>query len=121
MRKFRFIGNPDEYDILFIKFGEVYNENDIPWTEDGKPNKDWTIDKNVLGAFKEYPEDWEEVFDEPIKQLHKDTDLGYFAGVALNGLLSDQKRSGSSKDFAETAILFAKELINQLDEKNKAL
>jgi len=54
------------------------------------------------------------------KKLHKDTDLGYFAGVAMQSiLLSDSYKSASARTKAENAVFLAKELIKQLDQEAK--
>ena len=106
MRKFRFIGDPEDYNNDVI-FGEIYLEN-------YQPNK-WPL--SVIGYFG-LPE-WEEVIEKP-KPLHKDTDLGYFAGVAMQSiLLSDSYKSASARTKVENAIFLAKELIKQLDQEAK--
>ena len=113
MRKFRFIGDPEDYDIWKIKpvVNQVY---------------DWELFKKNHGTLKDRDidcfyedEDWEEVIDNP-KPLHKDTDLGYFAGVAMQSiLLSDSYKSASARTKVENAIFLAKELIKQLDQEAK--
>jgi hypothetical protein len=106
MRKFRFIGDPEDYNNDVI-FGEIYLENYQP--------KKWPL--SVIGYFG-LPE-WEEVIEKP-KPLHKDTDLGYFAGVAMQSiLLSDSYKSASARTKVENAIFLAKELIKQLDQEAK--
>ena len=103
MRKFRFIG--EEWDNVFEK-NKVYDGTFIP--------KELHYDVATY-SFK-FPEDWQEVFDEP-KKLHKDTDLGYFAGLALHGLLANSKNYDSTVNFSIAAIETAKELIQQLDQE----
>jgi hypothetical protein len=105
MRKFRFIGDPSEWD------GDL--EKDKIYAETFSP-KGWNY--NIVEGALNYPDDWEEVFDEP-KKLHKDTDLGYFAGVALRGLLANSKNYDSTVNFSIAAIETAKELIQQLDQE----
>jgi hypothetical protein len=94
--------------------------------------------------------DFEEVFDnawgtpQPFisdytSKSHKDTDLGYFAGLALNGILSslntttgiklfrkwskgDKPENGEKQieeSFSKLSISIAKELIKQLDKENR--
>ena len=94
MRKFRFIGDSEEW-------GNVFEKNKVYYLPTSSIN---------------FPEDWQEVFDEP-KKLHKDTDLGYFAGLALHGLLANSKNYDSTVNFSIAAIKAAKELIKQLDEE----
>ena len=72
MRKFKFIGKSIEYrssEEPALINGQVYSEDYIPWTDDGKPDNFWTIDKNVLNASKIYPQDWQEVFEGEKVQL----------------------------------------------------
>lgn len=70
-----------------------------------------------------YPEDWQEVFDNP-KQLHKDTDLGYFAGLAMQGQFSQVDKYLEAygdewvNPFIENSITLAKQLIKQLDKES---
>jgi len=139
MRKFRLIRNADDYDGSRV-IGEVLEETFIPWTVDGKPNHNWDRNQNVLDASQSYPRDWEEVFEgvsEGVKTLHKDTDLGHFAGVAMEGLLkmistiegantffaiSDAHNPNLAEIQVEDhlcsfAIKIAQQLIKQLDEQ----
>ena len=106
MRKFRFIGDPEEWDNVVEK-NKVYDCTFIP--------KEYSHYDIATYSFN-FPEDWQEVFDEP-KKLHKDTDLGYFAGVALHGLLANSKNYDSTVNFSIAAIKAAKELIQQLDQE----
>ena len=106
MRKFRFIGDPSEWDGDFEK-DKIYAETFIP--------KGWNY--NIVEGALNFPDDWEEVFDEP-KKLHKDTDLGYFAGLALQAILINDKNFGTDTDFQiEIAIHKAQKLIQQLDQE----
>lgn len=55
---------------------------------------------------------------------HKNTDLGYFTGLAMKGLLSNPKigtddKNASFESFAKYCIELAKETIKQLDLENK--
>ena len=111
MRKFRFIGDPEEWN-GGLKKNVIYNEDKIVINGyDDEFGYDW----NVLRIAEAYPEDWQEVFEG--KKLHKDTDLGYFAGVALHGLLANSKNYDSTVNFSIAAIETAKELIQQLDQE----
>jgi len=107
MRKFRFIGDPEDYNNDVI-FNEIYLENYQP--------KKWPL--SVIGYFG-LPE-WEEVIEKP-KPLHKDTDLGYFAGLFLQSDVI--KRSLYTDEYDDErctlAINLARELIRQLDEETK--
>jgi hypothetical protein len=102
MRKFKFIGDPKDYNNDVI-FGEIYLENYKP---NGGP-------LSVIGYFG-LPE-WEEVI-EKVKPLHKDTDLGYFAGLAMGGMLSSRSLLNDNQLCFES-IKLAKELIKQLDNE----
>ena len=104
MRKFRLI-NSDGYN--FSEKGKIYR------------GIEFLGRKQVFDLVEKYPEDWQEVFDEHTKPLHKDTDLGHFAGVVLRGILADRKKDDYPKGLDKTAINIAKELIKQLDEETK--
>lgn len=100
MRRFRLISRDDAYDPLI--YGEVYSGDVKPhgWEED------------VLWNAKFNAEDWEEVFEETL--LHQ-TDLGYYAGLAIQGLLSDPEFP--INDVSNMSLSIAKELIKQLKEE----
>ena len=105
MRKFRFVGDPDEYDWDEKPIvGKVY-----PGTHKGYYIENDFESRPIELWFNDFPEDWEEVTEvETVtkKPLHKDTDLGYFAGLMVaNGAM------------VEDAIYKAKELIKQLDNE----
>ena len=87
MRRFRLL-KQEGYNTLYK--GEIYDDSFIPGHV------------SVFELSRKYPEDWYEVFDEP-KQLHKDTDLGYFAGLAMQGLISNAPNGhlGNFKDGCE--------------------
>lgn len=124
MRKFKYIGNNlDGFNPMFEK-NVIYNE-------------DFSLGvgySNVGRIAQRYPHDWEEVFGEQVDPpkkvepttLHKDTDLGYFAGLALQGIHSNPdwvKTCKIEDDWEEyvsrsvsAAIDISKELIKQLDE-----
>ena len=58
-----------------------------------------------------------------IKPLHKDTDLGYFAGLVIKGLLSNPKigtdeKEASFEPFVKYCIELSKEMIKQLDQES---
>ena len=84
MRRFRFIGDPKEYS------GDFQKEAIYDYSVLGASVSN--IEMNVEWLFNEYTEDWQEVFDNDggtiIKPLHKDTDLGYFSGLAMQGQFS---------------------------------
>lgn len=54
MRRFRFVGNPNRYFYFNPIKGLVYDEDAI------------NGNRTILQTSKTYPEDWEEVFEEPI-------------------------------------------------------
>jgi hypothetical protein len=118
MRKFRFVGDPKTYgwDNKPV-VGEIYDATHKGYcVEDdfeSLPIEEWP--KNEGG------QDWEEVTEtepEP-KPLHKDTDLGYFAGLAMQGILANH--SGRDSVYIERVVSdsidCAKELIKQLDNE----
>lgn len=121
MRKFKFIG--DQYGVLEegntdyagYVIGEVYDYDSFA------PDCDF----NLLTSHyvKEYPKDWQEVFEEEkvqVTTLHKDTDLGYFAGLAMQAMISrSDQNSGWSEGETSQCIYIAKELINQLNKETK--
>lgn len=128
MRRFRFIGDELDANGYGKKqpcVGVVYNEDEIFCD---CSVLDWSKDN-----FLKICDEWQEVFEEkpmitdsPVtftshsNPLHKDTDLGYFAGLAMQGLLANPNRV---KDIGggevKNAILIAKELIKQLNEETK--
>jgi hypothetical protein len=106
MRKFRFIGDPKEWDGKLEK-NKIYDGAFTP--------QDWKC--NVAEGSFYFPEDWEEVYDEP-KRLHKDTDLGYFAGLALQAIINQPEYYGAKTiDQVRKSIEKAKEIIKQLDQE----
>jgi hypothetical protein len=109
MRKFRFIGEPVNTYYLLFKNG-IYNQNEIVESAfKDLDDKDWT----VLMYVENDPESWEEIFIN-----HKETDLGYFAGLALQSILMNTENFGTDTDFQiEMAIHKAKKLIKQLDQE----
>lgn len=111
MRKFRFVGHPDNYsrwEKLPI-FNMVFDEKSHAEYYGIGAESAWKILENMP--------DWQEVFDNP-KPLHKDTDLGYFAGLAMQGLCSNKRFLDAPFDeISELSISQAKELIKQLDKE----
>ena len=122
MRRFRFIGDPSDYLIEF-KRCNVYNGNQKAYKQ---------LEGTIEDDSKEYPNNWEEVFEIDPKDLnnfnssiiiepknHKDTDLGYFAGLAMQGIISSPYRKdiGEEEEIATLSIIVAKELIKQLDKE----
>jgi spermidine/putrescine-binding protein len=129
MRKFRFIGDPGDWGCDLQK-NKIYSADMIVTNGyDDEFGYDWV----VLRCAENNPEDWEEVFDKP-KKLHKDTDLGYFSGLALQAILSNPNTAGqiravygnvtaekADEIVSKKAITIAKELIKQLDQEQHAL
>lgn len=92
-----------------LKEGEVYDEDFTPLGSDF----------SVIQLVGDWPEDWEEVFDEP-KKLHKDTDLGYFAGLAMIGYLANSNADVvrmDQEEIAEYCVNHAQALIEALDKE----
>jgi hypothetical protein len=129
MRKFRFIGNSSdwEWDVNPIKRG-IYSMELLNKMRGGDPVDDDLVD------CKWGKENFEEVFEDKnykipilgynnvsVKQIHKDTDLGYFAGLAMAGILGNTELQYlcNEKDIAIDSIRYAKELIKQLDQEAK--
>lgn len=119
MRKFRFIGSQKEKHTSYLinfSVGECYNE-------DRKAFRDSPL--TIQDAALMYPKDWEEVFDET-KPFHKDTDLGYFAGIVLPLLFTKAEfyvqKHGTNKlmdKLIDHSIFVAKQLIKQLDAESQ--
>lgn len=123
MRRFRFVGEPKDYGKGFIKVGKIVHENYLRNGSDP-----------LLDIVKNYPQDWQEVYEneghvlsqiaEPTpKPLHKDTDLGHFAGLALQGILSNPSEVISNltdSQKAQYALIMAEKLIKQLKEQGHA-
>jgi len=109
MRKFRFIGDPKEWDGKLEK-NKIYDGTFTP--------QDWKY--NVAEGSFYFTEDWEEVFDEP-KKLHKDTDLGYFSFELMKAMINSPEITTSDDADMETFVGYyvsmAKELIKQLDQE----
>jgi hypothetical protein len=110
MRKFRFVGDPTEYETKqygqAFKVGEIYDPNYIG-VGCYFPVKEYT---------KDNPHDWQPVFEEP-KPLLKDTDLGYFAGLAMQSILHDPNWITDPKDAAKRSVEYAKALIEELNKQ----
>ena len=110
MRKFRFVGDPTEYewDERPIKF-KVY-DGDFLWRRNGEiaeiPLQDWFNDEGTDG-------DWEELSS----PLLKDTDLGHFAGFAMQSILHDPNWITEPKDAAKRSVEYAKALIEELNKQ----
>lgn len=124
MRRFKFIGDQNLPWILPV---EKYCIYDIDYfCKEG-------------GDLIEPSHEWIEVFEnqfEPegfLDRMHKDTDLGYYAGLAMQALLSNPKTATqiteqfginvtadkSNELVAKTSIGIAKKLIKQLDKETK--
>jgi hypothetical protein len=133
MRKFRFIGNSSdwEWDVNPIKRG-IYSMELLNKMRGGDPVDDDLVDcKWGKENFEEVFEDETENIEIPVlganrtsiyekaKTLHKDTDLGYFAGVAMQGILQDSNWITNPIEAAKRALEYSKELIKQLDQEAK--
>ena len=127
MRKFRFVGDPSEYETKqygqAFKVGEVYDPNYIG-VGCYFPVKEYTNDN---------PHDWQPVFEEPIIigsleidpnatitriTLLKDTDLGHFAGLAMQSILQDPNWITSPSDAAKRSVEYAQALIEELRKED---
>lgn len=115
MRRFRFIGDPSLYHRWnsLPEFDKVYSVDDY--------NKMWgngDFDESFIDDLT----DWIEVSQIDPKPLHKDTDLGYYSGLAMAGLMHSNLDSDggyilSRDDLARESIGQAKELIKQLENE----
>lgn len=98
----RFILKEAKVDFPNHKVGVIYNEDQraVIWERTVGELVDWQ------------PECWQEVFgEEPDKLLHQ-TDLGYYSGLFLQGLISANQYPD-----VEMCIKKAKELIKKLKEE----
>lgn len=124
MRRFRFVGDPSGYrwNVDLVK-NEVYDGDRelngfMSLEKTLKAVKDRCNDDSML-------KDWQEVFDDPTKPLHKDTDLGYFAGLAMQAQFTQMDKYLEEYDhgwidpFIRNSIILAKEIIKQLDKEVK--
>lgn len=136
MRKFRFIGDSSEYvnwENAPVK-NAIYSEEELNRM---RGNDGYYL--NFLAS--KFKEDFQEVFEsktgmsgnvfigssvvpsplfttlEIPKTLHKDTDLGHFAGVILSSMFNDNGFVDSENEMCKNAISYAEELIRQLNEK----
>lgn len=112
MRKFRFVGHPDNYsrwEKLPI-FNMVFDEKTHAEYYGSGALEAWKVLENMP--------DWQEVFEEPIKTLHKDTDLGYFAGLVLPSVYQSWG-TGHDQRVIDESISLAYQLIKELDQENK--
>ena len=100
MRRFRFVGYPDNYSKWLKKpvFNMIFDEKTHAEYCGTGASQGWKVLENLP--------DWEEVFETKPKRLHKDTDLGYFAGVF----------AASGCDISDS-VNKAKRLIKQLDKE----
>jgi hypothetical protein len=99
MKKFIYVGKHNPYYFTKLKYGLIC---------EGKFRPPYCA-HNIEWYANEFPDDWIEVFESDMSQitLHKDTDLGYFAGLFA-----------SSGWKYEEAIQYAKELIDLLNKEN---
>jgi hypothetical protein len=127
MRKFRFIGDSCdwEWDINPI-LGSLYTLDALNEMRGGDPVDDDLIDcewgkENFQEVFeyKNYKIPILGYNNVSVKQLHKDTDLGYFAGVAMQGILQDSNWITNPIEASKRAVEYSKELIKQLDQEAK--
>ena len=115
MRKFRFVGHPDNYSRWgkLPIFNMVFDEKSHAEYYGNGAESAWKILENMP--------DWQEVFEEPIKTLHKDTDLGYYSFEIMKSLISSPKitvsKEVTNSVFISQCIELAKELIKQLDKE----
>ena len=113
MRKFRFKGNPEEYDMKLCPDRD-YNENHS-LGESG-----FTVDMLV----KEYPEEWEEVTEQDLKRIPNQdmpassmTKFEMAVFMVIQGLNANPEISWNSRQFSEVAIEQVKETFKQLDNE----
>ena len=75
-------------------------------------------DLRVKELVELYPEDWVEVTGQPIPTLHKDTDLGYFVGLAMGSLLNMISTKEGAKIYFEISGANNPELVHKLVEEH---
>lgn len=108
MRKFRLLKTEGTCWDKEVEVGKIYHEDYF---------------SKLPHCFIRESDFWQEVFDHPIPEpegfldrMHKDTDLGYFAGLAMVEYIR-QYGNGWDGRIASESIATAKELIKQLDEE----
>lgn len=116
MRRFRFIGDPSKFQWLINPVpGNEYSIDEINRM---RAHKGRYLDYLDLSIRKN---DWQEVIETEPKQLHKDTDLGYFSLEIMKSLISSPKitvsKEVTNSVFISQCIELAKELIKQLDNE----
>lgn len=130
MRRFRFVGDSKNYgnrkDLLI---GNDYHESYKPF-----PSQQTTLKRIFTGdKYSIEKQDWIEVFDEPqvfnrvhFKEnpIHKDTDLGYLSMKIISELVAHNHDlvcgcAVTPQELSEISIVYARELIKQLDEQNE--
>ena len=112
MRRFKLKESADNYD--YFGAGMTYQADYIAGGN------------SVQSLVDEYPNDWEAISD---TILHKDTDLGHYAGLAMGALLSNNNLASQiTNQFGSVgadraneitvtgAIKLAQELIKQLNK-----
>ena len=126
MRKWKFIG--DHYQLSLYQWkinpviGGIYTEDQLRkmWDEKKCVPFNWDMCR--------VDEDWQEVFEEEKVQeatLHKDTDLGYFAGLAMSVLpppkeyIGEKETYDNYSEWARRCVTMAMALINQLNKETK--
>ncbi len=108
MRKFRFEGKAKYHHnryLINFQVGESYSENRIAFTDSNLTIQD---------AALMYPDDWHEVTG------HKDTDLGHFAGLAMQGFLANTDPELirlNEVEIADFSVRYAKALIERLGKE----
>lgn len=114
MIRFRLKKGDFEKSVLH-KYGEIYelvrvdSDGDF-WLK--------TIDSDgSISDFAYFPKEVEQVFEPESKPLHNDTDLGYYAGLAMVEYIR-QYGNGWNERIASESIATAKELIKQLDKES---
>jgi len=126
-RLFMMVGDQESYGPV-IKQNKTYPGDLVPWTENGKPSKVFPSHDNVVKASHDFPNDWKEVtptisskapdsIKTDTKQNHKDTDLGHFAGLVLQGLSANWNSFDLVSEGPEFAIHIAKKMIKNLDDE----
>ena len=131
MRKFRFIGDSShwEWEINPVN-GYIYSLEQLNKMRNGDPLEEWHL---TTGTWAK--NNWEVVTEnESNKRLgiiggdvefiklptHKDTDLGYFAGLAMQAIMQNERWINASViSICEESVFLAKKLLNELDKENE--
>jgi hypothetical protein len=110
MKKFKFLGDGHEYGwAKNPEKGEFYNIDQINEMVFDADRKASYTEKDLI----RFPDQWQEV----VEPLLKDTDFGYFAGLAMQSLISTAEIDPSY--VCRLSVQYAKSLIEELRKETK--